>query len=245
MKKPNELTIEDYKMICKYYHDRNNIIGREKELFRKYKHLEIGKVPSEPMNAKRFPYIPNGEKLFANPDAIFLNMFNRLDYTNELIIEVDLLWEIIKDEPDTNRYDKLDKRSTAISRHMILIEQIIHELRLFIDRAIALTWCISQTQEFDSIKVSDISNCLKDDTFNYYDNNTEYLKRINDIENACKHSFVCHETSFMGRDEPGIWVIYDKYNKLNPRIVGDSLNSIIDGFNEFYKSFFNVLNDLR
>jgi hypothetical protein len=63
------------------------------------------------------------------------------------------------------------------------------------------------------------------------------LGRLNEISNAYKHSFINSEVTLLGRDEPVVFALALKYNRLDksPQFHSVALSDVVQQFSGFYE----------
>ncbi len=218
-------------------------IESERKLFNRYILIDTGKMPSENFNIKLVPKLSKKAQ-----DYGFLlktmNMICSLDETNRNIIRVNQAWElIIKNIEEINVFN---------TRTIYIINSanahIIHDIRRFIDDIISIHWILLQTERVTEVKMTGLGSYLSDTNKSYkpFDSFKDFLTKINDIENAYKHSIANNMSTLIGRDEPYIFALYSKHNKdfLNPRLIEIPLKDLISEFNKFYKQSFLLIESI-
>ena len=63
------------------------------------------------------------------------------------------------------------------------------------------------------------------------------MGRLNEISNAYKHSFINSEVTLLGRDEPVVFALALKYNRLDksPQFHSVALSDVVQQFSGFYE----------
>lgn len=217
-----------------------NQIEKEKLLSKRYTLIDTGKMPSENFNATILPKLPQKAQEYGFPLKL-LNMIGSLDETNRNIIRVNQAWESISNSSEENEIYNTRNLYTIHSANA----HIIHDIRRFIDDIISIHWILSQPKTVTDVKIDGLGNYLCDANKEYkeFDIFRSFLKQINDIENAYKHSIANNMSTLIGREEPYIFALYSKNNKnfLTPRLIEISLKQVITEFNDFYRYSFSLI----
>lgn len=225
----------------------------EEKLFDKYPTINNGKFISDNFGVNLLPKFKEDHKLKYNLSIKYKNLINGLSITNENIIESFILYKKIKE----NDIETIVFNSYSYSKWFKLNEYIVSDIRKFIDESIATLWCLKYDNIKRGIKIDSIGSLLKN--FNGNEENWElpelkqfvnFFSCINDISNSYKHSFTNNMELIMGSQKNCVMAIYDKYNKDisnkdNIKVYNVSLEDIINKFNDFYKSFFDIVNNLN
>lgn len=209
-----------------------NQIRIERQLFNKYTLINTGKMPSENFNKNIMPKLSKRAQDYGFRQKI-INMICSLDETNRNIIRVNQAWESVVNA---------DEESMIFNtRNNFIIDSanahIIHDIRHFIDDVISIIWILNQSEVVRNVAVDCIGKYLHNNTYTDFNIFTDFFIKVNDIENAYKHSFPNNMSSLIGRDEPCIFALDAKRNTdfFNPEIIGISLKKLIEEFNRFYK----------
>lgn len=120
-------------------------------------------------------------------------------------------------------------------------------VKKFIDEIISVTYILKY--DGNNIKVNSIGQYIKDGQ-NYldeYDEFKEFFIKLNDIDNAIKHSYSnTLSTGYFGRDENIIVVQYSKKGKkiYEPQTIYITINELVQQFNIFYQFSFQMVDNL-
>ena len=130
--------------------------------------------------------------------------------------------------------------------HFYTGRDIVQNLKRIADECVIL-YCIA-LQKFrkDNTPLEDIGDYInKSDSFKDLDTDIEFLKNLNKLSNACKHSLIPINDK-IGKDEPCIYAYETKRDKTGEFLYllndfGFSLNYLVGAFNVFYTNFFFFL----
>jgi hypothetical protein len=193
--------------------------------------LEIGKQPGEPLNCNHLLPLPANSS-FGNLALKYLKVIDRLDHANYTILCVHAQHATLKSDP----------ASPFIRSHFFLQEEIIYWLRIAADELISLASVLDEWQRTGTcpkaVGIDCISDFIKDGKTSSYAQSLPFLDTLNNVANAYKHSFINTQVSFIGAEEPIVYALGLKYNKLSnaPSFYQVTLASLISGFNVFFES---------
>ena len=207
-------------------------IEEEKAWGESYPLLQTGKLPLDGFSFKSYP--PFSEKAtILGFEIKLLCMISALDTTNENIVEVCDIWNLLK----LQTKEAIFFSNYYINRQSQLTAYIVYDLRRFVDQAISMTWMLTQDLPISKVKIDSIGKYLDDPTFTVYDEFEEFLRLLNNISNTFKHSVVNDMTMVVGRDEPCVYAFDASNNKHldSPQMQGITLRELVDKFNAFYK----------
>ena len=130
--------------------------------------------------------------------------------------------------------------------HFYTGRDIVQNLKRIADECVIL-YCIA-LQKFrkDNTPLEDIGDYInKSDSFKDLDTDIEFLKNLNKLSNACKHSLIPINDK-IGKDEPCIYAYETKRDKTGEFLYllndfGFSLNYLVGAFNVFYTNFLKLL----
>ena len=221
-------------------------LEKEKQDRKNYTLIETGKECNENFNVNLLPNFNGFKYPYVNLEMKYMRLITELDTTNELIKEVTDIWRKI-----TNRKispEILVYNTYFYNRIQKLSQYIVFDLKHFIDETIATIWIIYNNLQTDSIVVADIGDYLKDGNkdFKILDNFIDLFKKMNDLFNSYKHSYLNTDFFNIGRDEPCFLALGSKSRSLSttatPYCI--SMNYIINEFNRFYKESFTLIDTL-
>lgn len=210
-------------------------LNKEKELFKKYVHIDTGKLPSENFNGNIISFLSDTTE----ENGLFLkwmNMLCQLDETNNNIISACKLWELIKDDHPK----KYVFNTSIFFKIQALNSYIIHDIKRSIDDIISTIDFLKNNCK--CIKVDCIGRNFYDNKrpclskIGHFDEQRDFLIKVNDLENAYKHSFTNNFSNLYGKDEPCIFAVYSKNNLnfKNAKIIGITLKELTEEYNTFY-----------
>lgn len=217
-------------------------VSTEKELFKKYALIQNGKMPSEDLNCSIIPKLSKKAIEYGFMPKL-VNMICSLDITNENIIIANDIWAMLQVNSDkTNIYHMYywTKMNQSCAH-------IVYDIRHFVDQIIAMAWILTQTESFEEVKVDSIGLYLNDSTFSLFDKHNSFLRQLNNISNAYKHSISNDMATLLGRDEPCIFALDGNHNKniFKPQMYGISLRELVISFNSFYKDSLRILENIN
>ena len=199
--------------------------------------VDNGKSPDEPYNACLGFWLPP-DSPYGNFQLKLMKLCQRLDEANRRLCDSHIYWE-------RARAGGIPPISiNAFERHVYANEQAIYLIRRSADEIIALIWCLSEWERTGTypsqIKVDCIGAVLKqesDQQLAPFKCHIKVLQALNEISNAFKHSFVQSDITLIGRDEPFVFALSLRYNKLasGAQFHNVSLALIVQAFSVFYK----------
>jgi len=164
----------------------------------------------------------------------------RLDEANRRIITSYSLWNMAKNNANFGYW-----------QHIFANEQIIFLIRRTCDEIISLIWCLNYWKNNNKVYPPEIKcDCINDalsldhePSLILFKNNREILELINNLSNAFKHSFINSDINLLGRDDLCVHALALNHNNLShkPVFYSVKLESVISGFNKFYKDSINWL----
>ena len=198
--------------------------------------LEIGKQPGDPLNLKHFLLLPANSP-FGNLALKYLKVFQRLDHANHTILKVYAQHATLRADPE----------SPFISSHLFLQEEVIYWLRQSSDELISLTSVLNEWQRTgicpEHVPMDCIGALIVEEGSNQHAQSFEFLATLNNVSNAYKHSFINTQLSLVGAEEPVVYALGLKRNKLSntPSLYQVPFASLISGFNVFFASIIQEL----
>lgn len=191
--------------------------------------LQIGKRPEEYFHISHLLPLPS-DSLFGNLYLKYMNVLQRLDHTNHTIIRVFSNYAEIKE----------NAMSPHISIHLFLQEEVVYWLRRSADELISLCSVLEKWQRTGScpstVPIDCIGKLLDKPHAVHCTKSRDFLKILNEVSNAHKHSFINAQITNIGADEPMVFALGLDYNKLKnkPSYYAVTLSSLINGFNLFF-----------
>lgn len=243
-----KISKKDYYEMSKSFVEYVDFLKQDRKNSRKNQLIKTGMLPHENFNFKIIKkLLPNGyqtkEFQQLGLEMKLVHLIQSLNYTNELIIESNDLYNLIKTSPGYK-----DCMSVYnFHKHTFTNENIVHMIKRFIDEIISITSILRYGG--DNIKVNSIGNYIKDgqNDLNEYDQFKAFFVKLNDIDNAIKHSYSnTLLTGYFGIYENIIVVEYSKNGKkiYEPQIIYITINELIEQLNKFYKYSFQIIDNL-
>lgn len=198
--------------------------------------LRIGKLPSEMLQAVHLIPLPANSP-FGNLALKYLKVFQRLAHANQTTLRV----------YEQHKALRADPASPYISSHLFHQEEIIYWLRQATDELISLAFVLDEWQSEgacpESVSIDCIGAFLSSMKTVKYAESLNFLNTLNDVSNAYKHSFINSQVSRIGADEPVVYALGLKRNKLSnePAFYQVTLASLIEGFNVFFSTITHEL----
>lgn len=193
--------------------------------------LEIGKKPSDPLHVLHFLPLP-ADSPYGNLALKYLKIFQRLDHANQTILRVYAQHAALR----------TDTASSYLSSHLFLQEEIVYWLRQAADELISLASVLEEWQRTgtcpETVSIDCIGSLVASGNTTYNAEVLRFLNTLNDVSNAFKHSFINTQVSLIGAEEPVVYALGLKRNKLSnaPSFCEVTLASLISGFNVFFAS---------
>ncbi len=174
---------------------------------------------------------------------VFTYMVVDLDCTNLVLSQLYLTWEKIKNG------DNAEMQSLQIFEYNKLGMIFVHDIKCFIDKIIGLFWCHEHNgSDIWKVEEDGIGKYLnsKDKSIVLLKNYEDFFTRINDIDNAFKHSIINLHNPRIGVDAPCICVNYCKYNDYSkkPDEKTEEVKSLVGDFNKFYDAVLHEIGNM-
>jgi len=202
--------------------------------------VDNGKAPDDPVNAKTMLRLPT-DTPFGDLTLKFMKLRWRVDEANRRLAASYRSWQVC-------RTGKLASPPGAMppgayEQHIYANEEAVHHMRRSADEIIAMLWTMNYWKErgewpsrieVDSIAVAlspehrgRLSLCVRHEPL---------LRRLNEIANAYKHSFVNSDITILGRDEPCVHALGLERNRLEAgaRFHNIRLAKLVSDFSSFY-----------
>lgn len=193
--------------------------------------LEIGKKPSDPLHVLHFLPLP-AYSSYGNLALKYLKVFQRLDHANKTILHVYAQHAALRTDPS----------SPYLSSHLFLQEEIVYWLRQAADELISLASVLEEWQRTgtcpETVPMDCIGSLVASGNTTYSTETLHFMETLNNVSNAFKHSFINTQVSLIGAEEPVVYALGLKRNKLSntPTFYEVTLASLINGFNAFFSS---------
>lgn len=209
-------------------------------------------------NCSKLPQKYNLQKYnqISNFTLKHMAIINRLIYLNKILDRHYNNWQTLINKPKIDKSSETAFVSSLLKHksweHKFLEnyyeqEAIIMHLRKITDDCISLlsiaTDILYKIPKTEILRYFEsIGEWLEQEArYKIFKPHKKFLKTLNDISNGFKHCIANTITFKIGRNEPCIFV-YEN-NGLYYNEIGIPLNSLIVGFNEFYKTFDSKLKE--
>lgn len=244
----DRLSKKEYYEISKSFVEYMDFLEQDKKDKKKNKLIETGMLPHENFNDKIIrKMLPNGYKTEQfkqlGLEVKIIHLLQSLNYTNELVVQSNDLYKFIRSASAYENY------MSVYNFHKLtfLNEDIVHMIKKFIDEMISITYILKYNS--DTIEINSIGKYIKDgqNLLNEYDQFKTYFTKLNDIDNAMKHSYSnTLSTGCFGRNENIIVVQYSKRGKkiYEPQTIVITINELIKELNKFYQISFQTIDQL-
>ncbi len=196
------------------------------------KFIDNGKKHNEPMNASLLFYLPPYTP-YGNLQLKLFKIIQRLDEANRRINDSYTFWENCLNNTIINSFEQ----------HVFANEQFIYLIRKSADELISLIWVLNEYKNNNNypnkIKVDCLGSVLNQNEksrLNIFTSNINIIKKLNEISNAFKHSFINSDHTLLGAKEPRIYALSLDYNnsKSKPIFYDFSIDEIINEYNTFF-----------
>lgn len=169
--------------------------------------INTGKQPGQHFNVVHMLPLP-ADTPFGNMALKYTQIILRLDHVNLLIREVFKSYTRAKAADDG-----------TITHHLLLAEELVYWIRKTADELIALVHILSLRQSTgvypERISPDAIGPLLALQNIPAWAQpHCDFLRLLNEISNAYKHSFVNSDAMLVGRDEPGVYALALRRNDL-------------------------------
>ncbi len=203
----------------------------------KYPIIESLKTHNEILMDKQFLPLPK-DTPFGNLFLSWIEILQRTDRINDLIIDLYTDFEIIKQNQDVINPDI----SSLFYKQKFLTEQIFYWLRKTADELISLIYLLDFNKKKNTfptkIEINSVGSLLKKDVYipELFDVFRKFLKILNEISNGYKHSFINSQAhTYHGKNYPVIFALTVEYNNLKnePKFHSCKFSDVIENYNIF------------
>jgi len=199
--------------------------------------IDIGGQYSHCLHPSNFRHLPAPAK-YGNLDTKWMLMVASMIFLNTKIKDVYQLHE---------RWMGGDINPTSGTTYIFYLEEIAYWIRRNCDNLISLSYICERFKSFlrdqgelpSKIGIDCIAGLLSSPESHplrrIYKSNESLLLKINNISNACKHSFVNSDLFVSGLHEPHLFAIALDRNNFNKEVVPEfiSLSEVVSEFNKF------------
>jgi hypothetical protein len=193
--------------------------------------IETGKWVGQHLNVKHMLPLP-ADTPFGNLALKYMRLVERVDHVNLLVLRVFASYESAKAQ-----------ELGPIMQHLLLAEELVYWLRKTGDELIALTQVIAVRQSTGAyptrVEPGSIGRMLGEKSPPIWViPHLGFLRLLNEISNAYKHSFVNSDLMLVGRDEPGVYALQLKWNDLAnpPTLHNIRVREVVTRFDAFFQS---------
>jgi hypothetical protein len=203
----------------------------------KFPLIESLKTHNEILMDKQFLPLPK-ETPFGNLFLSWLEILQRTDRINDLIIDLYNDFEIIKQNKGVVKQDI----SSLFYKQKFLTEQIFYWLRKTTDELISLIYILDFNKKKNAfptkIEINSIGSLLKKEVYipELFDDFKKILKILNEISNGYKHSFINSQAhTYHGENYIVIFALTVDYNNLKnqPKFHSYKFSDVIENYNMF------------
>lgn len=193
--------------------------------------ISTGKKPEQHFNVVHMLPLP-ADTPFGNFALKYTRLILRLDHVNLLIREVFESYTRAKAADDG-----------TIAHHLLLTEELVYWLRKTADELIALVHILGVRQSAgvypERISPDGIGPLLAlHDVPAWAQAHCDFLRLLNEISNAYKHSFINSDAMLVGRDEPGVYALSLQRNDLDKatRLHSIRVAELVVRFDAFFQA---------
>ena len=202
--------------------------------------IRTGKRVGEHLHVAHLLPLP-ADPPFGNLAGKYIDIVVRLDHVNVLVARVFSSYESAKAQNDGR-----------IREHALLAEELVYWLRKTADELIALIHVLAVRQSTGAYPTRVETDCIgrllgDKNPPAWVVPHLEFLRLLNDISNAYKHSFVNSELMLVGRDEPGVYALELKWNDLANQtgLYNIRVREVVMRFDAFFQSALEELRKCR
>lgn len=212
--------------------------------------LKVFGEHNKPMHIANFLISLPSKNRFGNLQLKLLNLVQTVRFTNRLVEKVFTNFQRAHSLPDD--YENLIEKDSLFEDLPRDMEAIVYFIRKCIDQFLSLIYILGNPTE-SKIKIDSIGKLLKDkneiflskDLQTLKDKFSEFLKQLNEISNAYKHSILNNEPAYnmMSRDEPNVISLALEKNDLQKRAKFDAvpLNNLLSSTDSFLEECKTIL----
>ena len=196
--------------------------------------IDNGKRPEDPILAHVHLLPLPSDTPYGNLALKSLKIVMRIDWLNQRIQQVYASYALAR---------SVDPVVARPLEHQMIAEEVVYWVRKTTDELIGTCDFLLQAVEAreypNSLRIDSIGSALarRDSKITgHLLEFTSFLAQLNDISNAYKHSFINSDVTLLGRDEPVVFALHLKYNRLeaSPEFHAVILSHVVRHFSEFY-----------
>jgi len=206
--------------------------------------INNGKRPEEPLLAQVHLLPLPSDTPYGNLTLKSITIVMRIDWLNKRIRDVYASYA---------QNSSVDPLAAEPLDHQMIAEEVVYWIRKTADELIGLWDFMLQAVEagkypnvlrFDSI--GSALACQDPKVTGHRRDFETSLRRLNEISNAYKHSFINSDITLVGRDEPIVFALALKRNRLDksPQFHSVALSDVVKQFSSFYERAVGSLGQL-
>lgn len=206
--------------------------------------INNGKRPEEPLLAHVHLLPLPSDTPYGNLALKSMKIVIRIDWLNQRIHEAYASYA---------RSRSVDPLAAKPLEHQMIAEEVVYWIRKTADELIGLWDFMLQAVERgtypNSLRVDSIGSSLACQDPRVTGHLGEFrgpLGQLNEISNAYKHSFINSDITLLGRDEPVVFALALRYNRLDklPEFHAVALSEVVHQFSAFYVSAVRLIGEL-
>jgi len=196
--------------------------------------IDNGKRPEDPILAHVHLLPLPSITPYGNLTLKSMKIVMRIDWLNQRIQDVYASYA---------RARSVDPIVAKPLEHQLIAEEVVYWVRKTADELIGVCDFLLQAVEAgeypNRLRIDSIGSalaCRDSKVTGHLLDFTAFLAKLNDISNAYKHSFINSDITLFGRDEPVVFALALKYNRLeaSPEFHAVALSQVVGEFSEFY-----------
>jgi len=162
----------------------------------------------------------------------------------KIVMRIDWLNQRIQDAyASYARARSVDPIVAKPLEHQLIAEEVVYWVRKTADELIGicdfLLHAVEAGEYPNALRIDSIGSalaCRDSEITAHLLDFTAFLAQLNDISNAYKHSFINSDVTLLGRDEPVVFALALKHNRLeaSPVFHVVALSQVVRQFSEFY-----------
>lgn len=200
--------------------------------------IDNSKTPLQPLNIVHFIYLPT-DTPYGNLTLKTMKIVRRIDWMN---IEICRVYSTYVHPANEDASDLLQD----ITEHQHYAEQVIYWMRKTADEIISLAYVLDERKRSNNWPQSIKIDCIgylsgkqprSENLTLLFNPHLPFLRNLNSIANAYKHSFINSDMNLVGAQYPVIYALHLKDNKLTSDEGFYSLDfrQVVNDFSDFYK----------
>jgi hypothetical protein len=176
--------------------------------------IDIGKKPGEISALPLLFWLP-ADTPFGNMQLKLFKVVERLDMANVRLLSAQQSWTAGMSTGNATTDAEIVRKGQALRIHGYLAEEAITHTRRAIDELISLVWFLSEFERNKKYPHSILVDCIggllnakhQSDAVVMMKAHESFLRNLNDISNALKHSFIQSDSNLIGATEPAVYAL--------------------------------------